>query len=311
MKLEWIKNIARLYLPVYLYNTVPMKIAYAGYSTIKKNYYARLFLNLNNHETFLGRHLISGLPRLIPKHDIDIIVAEISPIALNDFMRFTGYIIPEWATMRINLDRPLSEICRQSVSDFADVTRLIRKYRLTYEILTDTESFKYFNERMYLPFIKKRHKEEAWVIDLNSVWRSSPSPVLMAIKENNTIVAAALIRKSGDSLYLIHLGILDGNEEFLRHGVIGAIYYFGVIEGKRLDCRYLDVGGSRPFLTDRLTEYKIGLGAEFLSDLSPRKEYLWLGINMDSSVARAFLQNNPFMHLNKECRLVRSGSENV
>jgi len=129
--------------------------------------------------------------------------------------------------------------------------------------------------------------------------------VIMAIKEQGAIVGASLIRKSGDSLVLKRLGLLDGDDEYRLHGVIGALYYFGIVEGQKNGCRFFDLGGTRPFLTDGLTKYKIGLGAEFVTDLSPEKEYLWLGINKDSEQARSLLADNPFMHINRDFKLIK------
>lgn len=106
----------------------------------------------------------------------------------------------------------------------------------------------------------------------------------------------------------MRLGLLDGNEEYLRHGVVGALYYFGILEGQKMGCRYFSVGGTRPFLTDGLTKYKIGLGAEFVSDHSLTREYLWFGMNENSSGAKEFIHNNPFVHLHKDQRLIKHGT---
>jgi hypothetical protein len=301
----WIKNLARLYLPIYQFESDTRKIIYAGYSSIKKNYYVRLLLDKKNHSTFLGRRWYWEIPGLIKSYNPDLAISEISRITLNHFQKCSGYILPEWAIMRINIVGPISEICKGSVSDFSDVKRLIRKYNLTYEILTDLESFNYFNENIYLPYITKRHGEEALIEDLKILWRSSPSPFLMAIMENGNLVAEALVRKSGDLIFLMRLGLLDGNQIYMRHGAIGALYYFCILEGKKMGCRYLDVGGTRPFLTDGLTKYKMGLGAEFLSDHSAWKEYLWLGLNNNSAFANEFIRSNPFIYLNRELRLVK------
>jgi hypothetical protein len=307
MDTDWLKNLARLYLPVYKYESDTTKIAYAGYSSIKKNYYARLF-NMNNHHTFLGRRWFWQIPDLFKSYNPDMVIAEIGPTVYHHFQKMNGYIVPEWVSMRINIDRPLSEICRESVSDFSDVKRKIRKYNLTYEMITDQVSINYFNDRFYLPFITKRHGAEAWIEDLSAIWKSSPTPILIGIRENGLIVGACIIRKSEDSLYLLRLGLLDGKEEYRRHGVIGAIYYFCLIEGKNMGCRYMDVGGTRPFLTDGLTKFKLGLGAEFISRQSPTKEYLWFQINEHSVVAKEFIRRNPFMHVDKDFNLVKSGT---
>lgn len=306
MAKEYLKDSARLLLPLYRFESETIKFVYAGYSSIKKSYYDRLIFCRSNSNKFLGFRCFWQIPSLIKDYKLDMAIAEISPIVLKYFQEYEGYIIPEWTKMMINIDRPLSEICRRSATHFSDVVRLIRKYNLTYEILTDDESVKFFHFKMYLPYVIKRHGGEAWIEDLNSYLRATPPPELMMIKENGKIVGGVVISKTGDSISLLRLGLLDGNEEYRKHGVIGAIYYFGVLEGKKLGLKYLDVGGARPFLSDSLTRFKVGLGAEFLSKVSPTKEYLWLGVNPDSSAAMTFMQN--VMHVDKDFNLIRFGS---
>jgi hypothetical protein len=304
MNNPWIKSLARLLLPVYQYESDSAKIVYAGYSSIKKNYHVHLLMDGNSHHTFLGWRWYWKIPDLIKSGNIDMVISEISQYALTHFQKYRGFILPEWAIMRINIDRPIGEICKGSVSDFSDIKRLIRKYNLTYEILTDEESFNYFYNKIYLPYIIKRYGDEALVEDLSTFWKSSSSPFLLAIKENGIIVAESMIRKSGDLIYLMRLGLLDGNEEYKRHGAIGAMYYFSVLEGQKMSCRYLDVGGTRPFLNNGLTKYKMGLGAEFLSEHSSWKEYLWFGMNKNSTFAKEFIRSNPFLYLNNDRKLV-------
>jgi hypothetical protein len=306
MTTEWLKNIARLNLPIYQYESDITKIIYAGYSSIKRNYFLRLMLDNTQDPVFLERRWFWEIPHLIKSHNIDMIISEISPIALNHFQRYNGYIIPEWTTIRIKIDRPISEICDKHVSDFKDVKRRIGIHNLTYEMLTDRESFISFYEKYYLPYMNKRHGEEAWIEDLKKVWESSSSHELMAVRENDTIAGMALIRKSEGTLHLLRLGLLDGDDKYRTHGVIGAMYYFGIIEGQKANCKYMDMGGTRPFLTDGLTKFKMGLGGEFVSELSPKKEYLWLGINEGSVTAKEFLHKNQFMHVNKEYKLFKS-----
>jgi hypothetical protein len=292
-------------MPVYQYKFDSMKILYAGYSPIKRSYYARLLLTSDYKMTFLGWYWFSRIPVLHKSLNIDMIVCEISPRTFTHFQNRNGYILPVWATMRINIDRPTSEIFHKNrrVTNFKDVIRRIRKHNLTYEILSDKESFNYFKERFYMPFITKRHGDEAFIEDLDVMWNSSSRPSMMAIKEEGVIVGMSFIRISHEILYLLRVGLKDGNQEYASHGVIGATYYFGVLEGQKMGCKYVDLGGGRPFLTDRLTKYKTGLGAEFVIKLDPTKEYLWFGVNEQSSAAKEFLQCNPFMYLNKDFML--------
>jgi hypothetical protein len=68
---------------------------------------------------------------------------------------------------------------------------------------------------------------------------------------------------SENTVFLKRVGLIDGKHEYLTHGVKGAFYYFGILEGLKRGCKYVDLGGSRPFLTDGLTRHKIAMGGEF------------------------------------------------
>jgi hypothetical protein len=307
MNTNWIKDLARLNLPVYLYESGTVKLAYAGYSDIKRNYYVRFILNRNSHNRFLGRRWFWQVTDLLESGKIDLVISEISPMVLNHFRKHNGYIVPVRVMMRINIDRPESEICNRHVSDFPDIQRKVRKYNLTYEIINDKGSIRHFYDKFYLPYTTKRHGEEAFIEDISAIGELSASSFIMAVKEDGVIAGEAQFIKSGDILSLMRLGLLEGNMDLRTHGVIGAIYYFAVLEGQKMKCRYLDLGGTRPFLTDGLTQFKMGLGAEFTPDYSQFNEYLWLGVNSSSFAAKEFIKSNPVMHLNKDLRIVKSG----
>jgi hypothetical protein len=126
----------------------------------------------------------------------------------------------------------------------------------------------------------------------------------MCIKENGMTVGMSLFSTSGEQLFLLRVGLLTGNNEYRQHGVLGASYYFSIIEGQKMGCKIIDLGGSRPFLTDGVTCFKVGLGAEFESNSSNQDELIWFSINKDSAAATEFIKNNPFMFLTKNFKLV-------
>ena len=171
---DWLRNLARVYMPVYQHESSNMRILYAGYSPIKRNYYARILLNKKYRQTFLGRYWYSKLPHLFDSLNIDIIVSEVSHNTISHFHNCNGYLLPVWAAMRINIDRPTSEIFNKNrnVTNFKDVIRRIRKYNLTYEMLSDKASFDYFNERFYKPYMINRHRDEAFIEDLYVMWNT-------------------------------------------------------------------------------------------------------------------------------------------
>jgi hypothetical protein len=300
----WFKCLVRLYLPVYKCETDALTVLFAGYSAVKKKYFIRSMLEADYRETFMGRRWFWKIPDLTRSSESDIVISEISQLILNRMYAYGGYILPEFVNMRINIDSPLQEIIDRS-DRFPEIIRKVRKYNMTYEILTDEDSLSHFIDRFYLPYITKKHGENARIADVDTILKSTPSPSILAIREDGVIVAESLIQRSGDCLAGLQVGIIDGNEEYLRHGVLGAIYYFFIIEGQRLGCTYYDIGSTPPFLTDGLTKYKMGLGAEFVQDNSPLNEYLWLGVNESSDAAKEFIRTHPFISISKDHRLVK------
>ncbi len=90
----WVKDLARLYLPLYQYESDKMRIIYAGYSSIKKNHFARLLLEGDYEQNFLGRRPYMKIPELFKDRKTDIVVAEISRFALEAFQRYNGFVLP-------------------------------------------------------------------------------------------------------------------------------------------------------------------------------------------------------------------------
>ena len=304
-----LKHLARINLPVYLFEKDGLRVAYAGYSEVKKNYSGRFpFGNDKTPAVLIGRKWFWQIPNLTNSNltGMDIVFAEISLGTMRYFRQASGFVLPEWVTMHINTSLPMSEIRHPSVSHFADIERLIRKHELSLEMSSRTEDVQQFYEEMYLPYMTTRHKDEALIEPLNSFFDPSKDFFVLFIKEKGQRVAAGLIERQADYVHLKRLGVTDGNEQHMRHGAVGAIYYFLYLEAQRLGCTYIDVGGSRPFLTDGLTRYKLGLHAQFHSDHSTWREYLWMGVNPGSARAQAFIRDNPFVYLDNHDRFVRS-----
>jgi len=304
----WLKDIARFNLPVYQYESDKIRILYAGYSKVKREYFRRMIIGNHNNQNYVGRRWFWQIPGLIKRQNYDLVLSEVSRAASRFLKRQNGFMLPEWIAMRINIDRPLSELCRSSVSDFNDIKRLIRKYKLTYEITDKDDTLDMFIEKLHLPYITNRYGDEALIVDLKAYWKSYSYPLLLTVKENWVLVSGVLCRIEGDSFYMFALGLTDGKDVYRAHGCIGALYYFSILEGQKRKLRYLNIGGSHPFLTDSLTKYKLGLGAEFISSHISWSQSIWLGVNENSAFAVDFIEKNPFLTVESSGRVVINNS---
>jgi hypothetical protein len=309
MNKDWLKDVARLNMPVYQYESESIRILYAGYSQVKREYFSRMIMGNHHNKKYFGRRWFWQIPGLIKSHNCDLVLSEVSRMSSNNLKHRSGYILPEWIAMRINIDKPLDELCRASVSDFSDVKRRIRKYNLTYDITGKDDTLDMFIEKLHLPYIKNRYGDEALIVDLKAYWKSYSLPLLLTVKEDGALVSGVLCRIEGDTFYMFALGVIDGKDIYRVHGCIGALYYFSILEGQKRKLRYLNVGGSHPFLTDSLTKYKLGLGAEFVPAQVSYSQAVWLGVNRNSPAALDFIKRNPFLMVDSNGSVVMNDTK--
>lgn len=89
----------------------------------------------------------------------------------------------------------------------------------------------------------------------------------------------------------------DGDREYVRQGVIGAIYYSLMMEMEERGYEKISFGGARPFLSDGVTRFKWSLNGRLAADSeAPGSMALWLTLIKDSPPLRDFLVDNPFIH---------------
>jgi hypothetical protein len=282
-----------------------MTVAYAGYSSIKRNYFGRFpFSGTAPQPEFRGRLPYRRVPPLLDR-DCDLLFAEVGTLTTRYFQGAGGTIIPEWTPMRIDITRPMEELRRRGVSDFANVERYIRKYGLTCRLTADRRELEQFYGKMYLPYLAARHGDEALMETMPELLDHKADLVLLLVLEEGEPISGVLMERCDGYLNMFRLGIARGDASLISHGAIGALYYFAVIEGQQTGCRYLDVGGTRPFLTDGITQSKLRHSARFSPHYSAFSENLWFG-HAPTPPAEAFVENNPYLYWSSDFRLLRS-----
>ena len=235
--------------------------------------------------------------------DADMLVVETNPLMIRYFFRQNGYLIPEWVNMKININQPMAFLKRRSISDFSDVVRLIRKYHWDYVVKVDRQAYDAFYFRMYLPYLKSKHNDKAIIISYRQFRQLCDSAFLLLVQRNNVPLAGVLVQYDQKRIVLSKLGIIDGEQEYVKEGVIGALYYFSVLESQKRGYGKLDIGGGRPFLKDGLTRYKMGLGGELDFDCNLFQDYLCLTWRAESEYAKEFLKDNPMICLGSDGKL--------
>lgn len=220
----------------------------------------------------------------------------------------SGFVLPRWLKMYIDVDFSLSQNKRIN-----DILRLIKKHSLGYEISDKVEDFDFFYYRMYSPYVLGRHGGSAVVENYKPMREdfSNYRSLLYFITREGSRVACIYERYYDNTPYIYALGIIDGSEEVMRMGVIGAMYYFVLENHMKNNIKTLKIGGTSPFLNDGLTFFKLSLGAKVL-DLEFQDSLKLQLIHPDTASAQKFLTANPFIFIEKDkiyCAVFRDDND--
>jgi hypothetical protein len=146
---------------------------------------------------------------------------------------------------------------------------------------------------MYRPYILKVHGNRAALMSYDAMMNAYGITELLLIKQGGNYIAGENLLYEGKSVRAWSLGVVDGETQHVKNGVIGALYYYkiGYLQGRGY--RKFNAGASRPFLKDGVIRYKRKWG---LSLTCPRPGGWWLRYDPAHPSAQAFISVNPFIY---------------
>ena len=206
------------------------------------------------------------------------------------------HIAPPWLRMCRDF-RPGEDWqqLKQSMRRQKDNIRCVRRGGYTYRFTNDDAEFDFFYSHMYLPFTKARYQNRAIVSDeayLRSFFRRGT--LMMALSRGERPVAAQICVVRGSVLYLVGLGVLDGDLSWMQDGAVSALYYYTMQWAYQQGLRRADWGRCRPFVTDGRFKHKERWGLHPERDPWVHSEWLFW-VPGGSAAARAWLQAHPFV----------------
>lgn len=171
--------------------------------------------------------------------------------------------------------------------------RSIRKARFEHEFTRDPELLNYFYHQLYVPYIKERYLDTAEIISWPSFQDVYGGMELLLIRRKGQIVAGCVNQQIGNTYRMHVAGVLCADKDFLKTGIVSALYWFSFGEAHRLGCREVDLGVSRPFLQDGLLVYKKKWRSRITASIY-RRPGLWLLPCGNRPLMYRALEDNPF-----------------
>lgn len=270
----------------------PLTFAYAGEPSQFEEYWVQAIFAPGHQKQMMGRHFWHTIVPFLKENssDCNMLLTETNFLTLPFFSKNPGFNVPRWLDMEIDISLPFEKLLGE---ERLEIQRKIKKHQLTCEITREPKYFDDFYRRMYLPFIQTRHKNTAIFCTRERVMEILSKGVLVLIKKEGTVIAAAVFDSYHGHGRLRLIGILDGNTEYIQYGCVGALYYFIIIELKKRGHKKIHLGGTRTFLSDGVTKFKKSLKANVIpNDPNTR---VWLKLLKNSPGVQNFLVHNPFI----------------
>ena len=186
-----------------------------------------------------------------------------------------GIISVRWIRQMYDLSVPIDELFRHRER------RRERKkvLQFTPHFSSDPEDLEFFYEKLYLPYIQKRHNDAIILKKVFLLQDLKKGGELCFVKKDGLIAAGGFCNHVGDRYSMLILGLTD--EKYNGEGAVAALFYYGILRGLEKKARYFDFGLSKPFITDGVCIYKRKWGGGIYRDHEIRRVVYLKNIRKD------------------------------
>ena len=197
--------------------------------------------------------------------------------------------VPAWVKMVLPVPKNPLDLARGNHSLQGDL-RLIKRGNLQAQVTREDSSFTFFYESLYVPFVRRRHAELAFVRDAYWLRRRCQKGGILWITCAGERIAGMLFEERRRVLYLWAEGVLDGDPKLVKRGAISALHFNIIDYACRQGCHSVDFGAVRPCLGDGLLRYKHKWGMTITQKRDNYYDFLVRWNEWNKSVAAFFLE---------------------
>lgn len=241
-------------------------------------------------------HLERRVDCLEPGADLTVIRAE--QVSAPFFFRKNYLAVPGWLNMagRVPDDPTSAGRANRSVKD--DM-RLGKREKLELIISASGTDFDFFYQTLYVPFMVRRHGDLAVIRDADWLRVHFHGGAVLWIVQGGARLAAFVVKKRKQTLYLLAVGVRNGDPNIARQGAIAALYYHAIQFAHQLGCSWIDFGAVRPSLSDGLLRFKRKWGGSLAHNKRDNHyNFLIHWREWNPSVA-GFVAENPLVYRNQ------------
>lgn len=298
-RLHETKEIARLlarpYLTLYQWHGQnegdPLTATYAGLGYAEPMLKSLLFTK-GPSEKEIGRVPIWRPKDLVNADASDIIIIESSKHLSRKLPRQSAIILPFRVQFVLDVQGEWEEVEQRFRRDARrNDMRKAQKLGYEYEISRNETDLEMFYHDMYLPTMQKRHGELAALLPRREAYQLLRHGWLFLTKRDGVYVAGGLCHARQGILEFKEMGVLDGNEQLMREGAVGAMNYLRIRWAHQEGFKGVNLGECWPYLSG-IFQSKRKWGA-VVSIPSHEHKQIWIGIHRNTTAVSQFLKSNP------------------
>ena len=206
------------------------------------------------------------------------------------------YCIPYWVYGSVDLSDDVDEYIHRSKGARYNIETM-KKSRFKIEISRDMVLFDDFYTNMFQAYIAKRHGRCSVIDQYERMkTRFQKDGEILFVKAGSQRIAGMMISYEHGKAAAYRLGVRDGDFQWVKKGAITALYYHTIKHCRDKGFKKLHLGGSRPFLSDGVLNYKIR-NWNMKIDGCPEHFYFLLKPLRPSEATEKFLYANSFVSL--------------
>lgn len=246
----------------------------------------------------LGRQKLLKLFRTFGRTDSSADLAIIAATAgqhewLDDGSWFS---IPSW--VRGHAPLPPSEAVLRNDS-IKTTFRLINRHGYEAVPTRDEKHLQDYYDRMYVPYTRATFGDGATLHSLQAAKDLGANLELLLLQKKSQpgeYLGGFLVIYEASAPRLWSVGVLNGDRELVRAGVLASLYYLSFQYLSQQGFTRLNLGGSRPFFNDGILRYK----RRYQQRLT---HWVWEGTDLKiarlTPAVKSFLRQNPFIFRSK------------
>jgi hypothetical protein len=191
------------------------------------------------------------------------------------------YRFPAWVRQEVTLP-PAGERWVVPRGVEREAARFVRRHGYTVDFVTDVNALRRFFHELYRPYVLARFASEGIVVAEEEFWRKARGCTLARLHGQGEWLAGVLLELSRKTL---RFGWFGARSEAPPPGASDVLDFACIRHARDLGIRRVQLGHSRPCLTDGVVRYKAKFGAQLHAVRYPQSV---LGIAVDGQKRAVF-----------------------